>query len=78
MNKTWKEKFKEFLCGEGEFAAKDLSDFGLTPYGDDAKQRQLEIRHLEEDVRDLIERSQYYWDRFSSSNNTDQRSSDDQ
>ena len=66
QSKSWKQWFDEFLDGKGDFSARDLNDLGLTPYGDDAAKRQAEIRALEAKFKSIIDRTQAYFDRFTS------------
>ena len=77
QSKNWKQWIDEFLEGKGDFAARDLNDLGLTPFGDDSGKRQAEIRLLEAKFKQLIDRGQAYFDRFATSHSTSKRSKDD-
>ena len=76
QSKNWKQWIDEFLAGQGGFGARDLNDLGLTPYGDDSAKRQAEIRSLEAKFKNLIDRTQSYFDRLTASQSSSKKTDD--
>ena len=76
QSKNWKQWIEEFLAGQEDFGARDLNDLGLTPYGDDSAKRQAEIRSLEAKFKGLLDRTQSYFDRLTSSQSSSKKTDD--